>query len=319
MTSRLSIRLDNFKFNKKNENLLIESGYFQIKWKKKYYIVTTHSFLPIKNNIYIGETKLNICINCIWNELLILKSNNNIKMSNVSLDIESFDKIGVKLPPVGNDIYIKNKRYIIQEFCFSEFGFIENYPKVVYMRLKIDSDDDILSGDPVYCNQNKLQGVVSLRDKNNIYCLPSYYLIKTFEKENNFKIPTTDTEIVRINRHIVKKGMIFNPYLGINIPLTSFLILEENRMIKAFGKEDDINPITVNFRDFKKLPLVKNKRNLIKDSNGYYNLSTSSLHLMKILYPEYIQKLYEIINDNSNINKIKFKLHKKYLKVSYNT
>lgn len=318
MTSRLSIKLDNFNFNKKDENLLIESGYFQLKWKRKYYIVTSHSFLPIKNNIHLGEKKLNICINCVWNELLILKNSIDKKCSIISEDIETYDKIGIKVPPMGSYLYIKNKRFIVQEYCFSESGFIEKYPKVVYMRLKKNkSDDNYLAGDPVYCDQNKLQGIVSIIDENNIYCLPSYYLIKTFEKENSFKIPTTEERITRINRHIVKNGLIFNPYLGINIPLSAFLILEENRLIEAYGENNDLATIEVKFRNFEELPLIENKRHLIKDSKGYYSLSTSSLHLMKYSYPEHLDKLYQIINDNPKINKMKFKLLKNYIKVSY--
>ena len=319
MTSRLSIKLDNFNFNKKDENLLIESGCFQLKWKRKYYLVTSHSFLPIKNNISLGEIKLNICINCVWNELLILKNGADKKCSIISEDLQTFDKIGIKVPPMGSDLYIKNKRFIVQEYCFSEAGFIEKYPKVVYMRFKKNKyDDNYLAGDPVYCDQNKLQGIVSLTDENNIYCLPSYYLIKTFEKENNFKIPTSDERITRINRHIVKNGLIFNPYLGINIPLTTFLVLEEDRQIEAYGESSDVSQIEVRFREFEKLPLMENKRNLIKDSKGYYNLSTAALHLMKHSYPSHLDKLYQIINNNPKINKMKFKVHKNYIKVAYN-
>ena len=34
-------------------------------------------------------------------------------------------KKAVKVPVVGTDVYIKNKRLIVHEYCFSEFVFIE--------------------------------------------------------------------------------------------------------------------------------------------------------------------------------------------------
>lgn len=317
MSSRLSVKLDNFNFNKKDEDLLMESGFFQLKWKRKSYIITSHSFLPIKNNIYLENIKLNICINCLWNELLILKFSNDNKDSKLPEDVLSFDKIAIKVPSIGNEVYIRGNRLIIQKYCFSETGFIEKYPKTVYMKLKINSKNNFLIGDPVYCDQNKLQGIVSFFDDNYIYCLPSYYLIKTFEKENNFKIPTVDQDIVRINRNIVKNGMIFNPYLGIHIPLTSYLVLEENREIEAYCDDDDSIPLKINFRDYHDLPIIDSKRNLLKDSKGYYSLTSCSLHLMKKIYPQYMENLAQIINTNEKINKMKFKIHKNYLKVAY--
>ena len=269
----------------------------------------------MKNEIYINGNKLETCINCTWNELLILKNKN--KDFNTPSDIKTFDKIGVKVPAIGTDVYHNGKRLIINQYCFSEFGFIDKYPKVVYMKIKNSSELNVIQGDPIYCSQDKLLGIVSFINGNNIYCLPSYYLIKTFEKENSFKIPTVDERITRINRNIVKGGLIFNPYLGINIPLSSFLILEENRNLESYGEKDDDKPIEVKYREFKKLPILENKRSLTRDSNGYYNLSSASLHLMKVMFPEYLKKMNKIINNNSDINKLKFKIDKKNLKVCY--
>ena len=317
MSSRLSVKIDSFNFNKKDEDLLMESGFFQIKWKRKSYIITSHSFLPIKNNIYLQNLKLNICINCLWNEILVLKFSNDNNDTKLPEDILSFDKIATKVPTIGNDVYIKGNRFIVQKYCFSETGFIDKYPKTVYMKLNVNSESNFLFGDAVYCSQNKLQGIVSFCNDTHVYCLPSYYLIKTFEKENNFKVPTVDKEIVRINRNIVKNGMIFNPYLGIHIPLTSYLVLEEDREIEAYCDEDDNIPLEINFRDYHTLPLIDNKRNLLKDSQGYYNLTSCSLHLMKKIYPQYMEKLAQIINNNEKINKIKFKVCKNSVKIAY--
>jgi len=316
MTSQLSIQIDDFNFNKKDQNLLIENNCFRIKWKRKYYLVTSHNFLPIKNNILLGEEKLTICINCVWNELLILKEADSKKNKELYSEIKTFDKLSTKLPTIGSFVNINDKKVIVEEYCFSEIGFISGYPKAVYLKLTLNSSDDISIGSPIYCQQNKLQGIVSIISKKHIYCLPSYYLTKTFEKENSFKIPTVENPIDKINRNVVKKGMIFNPYLGAMIPVSSFLLLEDNRDYQVFTKKDDYIPMELNYRKISELPLLQNKRNLIFSSNSFYNLSTSSLYLMKLAYPKYIDKLYQYIKDNKkDIENIKFKIDKDYLKI----
>ena len=73
MTTRLSIQINNLSSNKSINNTFIETSAFLIKRNKITFLISTHSFLPIKNNIQYEDKQLKICINSKWNELLILK------------------------------------------------------------------------------------------------------------------------------------------------------------------------------------------------------------------------------------------------------
>ena len=74
---------------------------------------------------------------------------------------------------------------------------------------------------------------MSFSDTTHVYCLPSYYIVKTFEKKNDILLPEIDDQITRVNRHYVKNDMIYNPYLGLSIPLFSYLLLESDRQTEV--------------------------------------------------------------------------------------
>ena len=116
---------------------------------------------------------------------------------------------------------------MIRRYCFFNFGFLPNYPKTIYIKIKIQDSLSYLSGSPLYDNSDKLLGMVSFSDENYIYCLPSYYILKTFEKENKMLLPEFNYNICKINRNIVNNGLIYNPYLGNKIPLHTYLLLNQ--------------------------------------------------------------------------------------------
>ena len=73
MTTRLSIQINNICSNKNIHDTFIETNAFLIRRNKTTFLISTHNFLPIKNNIQFENEQLKICINSKWNELLILK------------------------------------------------------------------------------------------------------------------------------------------------------------------------------------------------------------------------------------------------------
>lgn len=302
MSTQLSIQLDRFNFDKKDENLLIDNGFFRIRRKNKYYIVTCHNFLPIKNNIFLNSQKLKICINSNWNELLVLKEDIFTK------DIKTFDKISSRLPPIGETLLIDDKKIKVDEYCFKDSFFIPGFPKVVYMKIKIKDSKKIKSGIPIFCSQNKLQGIVSHSDINYIYCLPSYFLKKTFEMENKFSVPIINDKIEKINRNCVKDNFIFNPYLGLHLPVLTYLFLERNRNLDVCYKGNVEETTKVVYREFVENK-IQNKRHLVS-LDDFYMLSTSSLHLLNILNKKHASRLFKIMNSNPNLS---FKIDKDYL------
>ena len=315
MDSKLCIMTSSIDFNKSKTNTFIETESFVIKRNKKFYIITSHNFLPIKKNIELNKSQLNICINSKWNELLVLCDNNinsNDSKNNDTTNSKNgyekyFSKISSKLPQVGSYAAINGKNVMIKKYCFFNFGFLPNYPKTIYIKIKIPDSRDFLSGSPLYDNSNRLLGMVSFSDEKYIYCLPSYYILKTFEKENKILLPDINYDICKINRNIVNKGLIYNPYLGIKIPLHTYLLLESNRpceitFLKDSVEETIIEPVYSEYRDPR---LIKNSRKLEFNKN-YVLLSSSSFHSLKNIYPDKGLELLKIIESSKNVSTIRF-------------
>ena len=84
------------------------------------------------------------------------------------------------------------------------------------------------------------------------------------------------------------------------MPLDSYFLLENNRTIEAY--END-NTEIIKFEYNESNYNLEHKRNLIHD-NKYFNLTTSSLHLLNHLYPEYAALLFtEILNNDELVIK----------------
>jgi hypothetical protein len=314
MSSKLLIQIDSFDFNKSKENTFIETESFVIRRNNKLYTITSHNFLPIKHNIINDKTTFSICIHSNWNELLILKSDE------ISKETKIFKKISTKLPNIGSILFIKNEKAIVHEFCFYNFGFLPKYPEIVYIKIKNDSPGKILSGTPLYDSREKIMGLVSFSDENYIYCLPGYYIIKTFVKKNKIQLPNNLDELVKINRYLVKNDMVYNPYLGLNIPVSSYFLLESNRKIDLtlINNDDESVYISsdVNFREYKSNELILNSRKLVRNNN-YYKITSGTIHLLKKIYPDLCSTLFQFLNGKKNINDIKFKLKNGGINMKY--
>ncbi len=310
MSTQLLIPIDNFNFDKTDKPVLINTAFFRIKRNKKYYLITNHMYLPIKNNILLEEEKLKICINSIWNELLILKENDPVKNINKYNDIMTFQEMATRLPNLGSTLYINQSKVIVQEFTFRNMAFLDYYPEIVYIKVNFKKPQDILPGTPLYSNNFILQGIVSIVDDTGIYCLPSYYLLKTFIKENNFRLPIIKDNVKRINRYFIKNDMIFNPSLGINVPVLSSFLIEDN--LKAYNKEGLEEEIE--YKDSKQIYEIENRRNLVPN-NDYYQLTSSAIHLLKMKHPNHASLLIKHLRENSNPG-VKFKVDKSNLVLS---
>jgi hypothetical protein len=303
MTDKLSIQIDNISSNKNTNDTFIETNTFLIKRNKSTFLISTHGFLPIKNNIQFKDEKLKICINSKWNELLILKSDN------VITDLRLFKKLKLKIPNNGSYAFLKGDKVTIEDKVFANYAFLPNYPQLVYIKIKTNRPSQYLSGTPLSDNTDSLVGVVSFSDKNYVYCLPSYYITKTFEKKNNILLPEIDDTITRINRHYVKNNMIYNPYLGLNIPLSAYLLLEADRQteVSVIRDNEDVNIFDINFIEYSGPTLIENSRKLIV-RNKYYELSTVSLHLLKKYNPELSKKVFSQLNEFDNLRGVKFRI-----------
>ena len=303
MTTRLSIQINNPSSNKCINNTFIETSAFLIKRNKTAFLISTHSFLPIKNNIQYEDEQLKICINSKWNELLILKSETEIK------NLQLFKKLRLKIPNNGSFVFLQDKKVVIEDKIFSNYAFLPNYPQLVYIKIKIDRPSNYLSGTPLVDNTNSLVGIVSFSDTNHVYCLPSYYIVKTFEKKNDILLPEIDDQITRVNRHYVKNDMIYNPYLGLKIPIHAYLLLESDRQteVSVIRDNEELNIFNVNFVKYSDSCLIENSRKLIV-RNKYYTLSSASLHLLKKYKPELSIKLFSQLSNFDNLRGLQFRI-----------
>lgn len=303
MSTSLSVQIYNFSSNKNNKTSFIETEAFLIRWKKDNFIITSHSFLPIKNNIYLNDEKLKICINSKWNEILILKSENKLD----SLPI--FNRIKLKLPTINSFAFIKNDKVKIIDIVFINYAFIENYPETIYIKIKASEPQKYISGTPIIDNTNNLIGLVSFSDSEYVYCLPSYYIIKSFRRKNSFYIPNIKEEIIKVNRHLVKDKQVYNPYLGINVPLFTYFVLESDRHAEITYLKDNIEVSTsdIDFIEWNDSKVISNSRH-IKFYKKFYDLSSSSLHLLKKTHPELCGKLFEKLKGITELDNIMFRI-----------
>ena len=258
---------------------------------KKNYVVTTHSFLPINRCI---TDDLKFCISSNWNELLILKSKDQTTKSNI--------KLANKLPNLGSIVSSPEIKAVVREICFFNFGFLPNYPKTIYIKLKVEKTNDIYPGTPFFDEQNRLVGISSFTEDSYVYILPAYYLEKTFVKNNKLEIPDVDNKIVKINKNIVKGDTIYNPYIGHTIPLSAYLVLESNRNLEfeLEGKYEKIIHKNPNCIEYKDKTLIPNKRKILQ-KNNYYTLNCSLVHYLRLVIPEKVKGVMLDLENRKNV------------------
>ena len=262
---------------------------------KKNYFITSHSYLPISN---VVSDKLKIAINCNWNELLVLKLKDDDGKYNV--------KISNKLPTLGSTVSYQNINATVREICFFNFGFLPNYPKTIYIKLKVEETNSIYPGTPFYDNMSRLIGITSFTEDNHIFLLPSYYIDKTFKKKNKFEISNINNTVLKINKNIVKKDMIYNPYIGFNIPLSTYMVLESNRDLEyeLQGKYNKIihkNPQLVEYKD---KTLIPHKRKFYKKRDCYL-INSALLHYIRLTNPDKAKIIMEELETIKNIRSSK--------------
>ena len=285
----MMIDLELEEFNGKREQI-VSNGFFYTRNKKNYFIAI-HSFLPIDK---CTNENLNIKMLCNWNELMILKSNDSTGKFNV--------KFLNKLPQLGSTVNYESVNGTVREICFFNFAFLPNYPKTIYIKLQVENTNTVFPGTPFYDDIQRLVGVVSFSEDNYIYLLPSYYIEKTFQKNNRLEVFDIDDQILKINKNVVKKNMIYNPYIGYTIPTFTYMVLESNRNLEfeIQGKYDKIihkNPKIVEYKDKK---LIPNKRN-ISSKNNSYKINSAVLHYIKMINPNYSKKLMLHLRNIENV------------------
>lgn len=290
------------------------------------YLLSVHHYLPIENILNDNnELSCNILVNSCWSEALIMdtynidtsqftifkKIQNNIKFFN---DLKVFTIINGEIKPID-----------IINTIFEPFDYLNLSPEIPYLVGKLNTSEEILagnSGSPVFirkCNEDILIGVISKYNINtqSIYIIPIYVFIKSIEKNDNKTIYGLDcTNTVKIKSYnIVNDSIhgktIFHPTLKINIPLSTYFLLEGDDHItftvyNNFNKDgkkiitiNNVRPISINNN-----LIVSHEDNLLSSNHGRFKINLRLLSLFKRVTNSEIQKiLFMKIQNNINLTK----------------
>ena len=230
---------------------------FILNYNSNDYIITLHRYYPL-SKIKVEETNANVIINSSWNELLILENNINFehKIKNIKLS----------LPAIGEDVFCESNNLIVSDYSMFNLYNLPFYPRILYIKLTNTSEKIYYAGLPVFQKDGKLIGIVSNIIKNEIFVLPSYYIIKSFQKTRNDKIfgITMTEDLNKIDKYNVCDKIVYHNVLGIKIPVDVYFMLEGdanktvllNKIIEKRYEEQNYFPMGF-------------ERSLIKEKNNY--------------------------------------------------
>jgi hypothetical protein len=271
----INIRILTEKFLDDSLEVLLNG--FILNFSKNNYLVTVHHNLPISNIYDEYDKRLHILINSVWSETLVLDLPDDIELTNYAI----YDSYQNKLPKINSILELKNSKIeltslIVINYEFHPFDNIQNDYLIPYIVVRFcEEKENILglSGSPIFIN-NKLIGVFSKYNhlKKVGYILPIYIIIKNLTKKDNNIYKINEKNIIKINSYKVKEDYIYHPTMQINIPLTSYFLLEGD-----INKEINIqyeNIYKINERVFFNLDnnlQISNENNIINvlGSNNY--------------------------------------------------
>jgi hypothetical protein len=245
---------------------------FILNYESKNYMITLHSYYPIKK-IILNDTILEKNDNILessWNELLIIK--------NIFDDSEykKIKKIKTALPYINQELYCNNDKLTVIDYSYNNINHIPLYPRLLY--IVVFSNETHCKGMPVFQKNKKLIGIISNKYNGKTYIIPSLYIIKTLQKNCNDKIYTINIDdIKKINKFNVVNNMIYHNLLTINIPLDVYLTLEgDKNKIVTINKTDEFE-----FTELKN-NTISNERYLLKEDDNYI-VNASLLITLKVI------------------------------------
>ena len=277
-----------------------------IHYMKKQYIITIHHGLPVDEIIINNEDKKytfklsnNEFIICAWNDLILIPY--NIKCATLFVFKQFVQKqinfISSYQDDLNLDIkYIKNENFPLNMIPYN--------PENMYYKMSSTSIiNESISGKPIY-NNNKLVGLIAKVEGSYIYIIPTIYILKSIEKNDNTNIYIFDTlNINKIGFHKIINNMIYYRKFNTIIPLDSYLLLE--------GDID--KTVSITSRNITKTiiytPFINhsiNNKNTIDLIENNINITSSFIHLMKICYNDniVIRKIFEYMNDKKRFEYI---------------
>lgn len=280
-------------------DLQLEAKGFYIRYKKNTYFITLNHGFSIKE---MTINKEDICdyTNCLWNEIVFCKKTcEKGQFVFSSFLVKQIDSIG--------KFFINNTelKYIENEYL--PLNMLPENPLNLYYKFEIiDINADIgegLSGSAIYDNKKRLVGIFSKIENNYIYVIPTYYILKSLDKDDNNNIYTINKDIRNIKKidfNLIKNNKIYHNSLKINIPIDCFLNLE-------LDKNKKLNIIEYGKNKIIKASIFKTKFNnsfeyTINDNT--IKCSSSFLRYLKEIHFDELKKNFKFI-----LNKKKFNIN----------
>jgi hypothetical protein len=251
-----------------------------------------------------GKNKLRIIKDCVWNEILILKSNKIID------DLNIFKKYKIKIPKSDEILHIQTIVFdIIQthvsdiiltnpSIVFLNLFDIPTNPKNIYIKLDIIEGfvDQGMSGSPVFDNKNNLVGILAKKNdlERSVYIIPIYILLKSLIKKDNENIydVNIDEEIKKINNSKVINNFVLHKSLDAFIPISTYFMIEGD--IKNDVK---INNSKYSFINISNQLYINNSNKLLIDNNKI-ELTSRLIKLIKLYFSEITYDIYKILKEN---------------------
>ena len=262
MSEIIKVKLETQTINRKKLTLSLNG--FILNYMNKNYVITVHHNLPIDSVLH--ENSVEIVRNSGWSEILICSTNElNLREYKINRSIKN------TIPKNNETLILKSDiDYEMRTigYDFLPFDNIHENLLIPYIKAKfITCVDRVqgLSGSPIFMN-NKLVGIFSkynMQDQS-AYIIPIYLVIKNLEKVDFVNIYCSPTiDINKINSYNVKENMIYHPTLKINVPVSTYFILEGDincRFVIQSG---------IDYRTYDSLPTMNIEMDIINKDDQY--------------------------------------------------
>ena len=280
------------------------------------YIITVHHGLPIQK-CSTNMNNLEIIKDCIWNELLILKTDNIMcERCNISKIYK------YKISKSDELLFIKTNDKIVTltntTVTFLNLFDVPTNPKNIYFKLDIleGEVEQSMSGSPVFNKKNYLIGILAKKNNidNSVYIIPMYILLKSLTKIDNNSIYDIDNNndiIHKINDVKVDNNLIFHKSMNIIMPITTYFMIEGD--IDNTIKINNLYYKFININD----QLYLDNTNKIIVNNKKYEITTRLLKLIKLCFSEISNDVFKILKENFK-NKIFLYINSKRIRTTQN-
>jgi len=280
-----------------SDDMISESSFFTVTYNKKTLGISLHHDYPIESSTFKGDN-IKIYNYSNWNEIILYN------LEGVEFNKKTnFNKFSLKVPSL-NSTY-KNgfdKEYNLKysHIEYLPLKMISSNPILLYYIFKVKKRIDIQSGDPIIDENNKLVGIFSKLEGNNLYVIPSIYILKTFEKSNPYYLDTDISKITKINNYIIKNKNIFYRQMGVPIPVSAYLLLEceKNKKIYFYCNMKRDSLMSKDFTNKLEFKISNN----IKNNNT--SILVTSAFLSYLLLNNYREYLFRIIIKREKVESI---------------